>query len=101
MTRTTELLKEIEAINGKSMIFQDTYDKRNNLKSELKGRLDVLKEEVEFLEDWRCKLNLWIAGLKLKDEKIDEFIEIIDIYEDKINYLKQQIKKLESAGVGK
>ena len=89
MTRTTELSKGAKKHEKRTSCRAVTW------RCELKGRLDALKEEVEFLRNWRCKLNLWIAGLKLKDERIDKFIEIIDIYEDKINFLKEEIKLIE------
>jgi hypothetical protein len=79
MTRTTELLKRIEEHEKRTCCMYVTG------RNELKGRLDALKEEVDNLQfikddigaDWRQR------------------------YEQRLASIREEIKLIESAGVGK
>lgn len=79
MTRTIELLKEIEEMENN---FSDRLERRQ-LKSQLRGRLDALEEEetylIQFEKDFQCITPILI------DEEI----------EYRLAYIQEEIKLIE------
>ena len=104
MTRTTELLKEIEELyydDGECMFSDNDTSQWKapgylRLKGELRGRLDALKEEVENLQ----KLGL----IKIKKCSCFEHELMNDTYDlvyKRLASIQEEIKLIETAGVGK
>lgn len=81
MTRTTELLKELAQMENN---FSDRLERRQ-LKAELRGRLDALKEELSFWE--KSGFTEMLLGFPLIKERIAS--------------IQEEIKLIENAGVGK
>ena len=100
MTRTTELLKGCGHKDEWDIICGEKYAGGLELcpscKSQLRGRLDALKEEEEFLEI--CSKNLNTIDYEENDRTA------LAVCRD-INYrlasIQEEIKLIESAGVGK
>lgn len=86
MTRTTELLKEIEDINKSIPYTQSlTCVPLAFKRGELEGRLEAMKE-----------LDVMITKKRIGASKIRNKVLI-----ELSNFLKEQIKMIEDAGVGK
>jgi hypothetical protein len=83
MTRTTDLLKRIEEHEKRTSCMYVTG------RNELKGRLDALKEEEKFLDElgWVINGNVTLELQKYVNKELAS--------------IQEEIKLIESAGVGK
>ena len=83
MTSTTELLKEIDKLdkNGVSL----TSFGRRFINAELKGRLDALKEEVEFLDKLQLETQFRNFINPMIENRLTSIQEEIKLIEGRIN----------------
>jgi hypothetical protein len=103
MTRTTELLKSLkrweDEIVDASIFTPNNIAKvifRQADKSELRGRLDALKEEVEWLKIcYRRIVKIIIVDDNMENNPTAVFIK------DRLASIQEEIKLIESAGVRK
>jgi hypothetical protein len=80
--KTTELLKELAQMENN---FSDRLERRQ-LKSELRGRLDVLKEEEEFIKNFQTNCLCERCGRldSLHRKRLASIQEEIKLIEDAI-----------------